>query len=67
MFLEELTPIARELIQNPIAFLGGFTAGLLRLDLNQDPVKTWLETQTGTPRTAAPPANSDRPQSISIE
>ncbi len=76
MFFDELSPFVKELTQNPIAFLGGFAAGILRLDLNQDPVKTWLEQQGATP---TPPAggsggnsggnsgNGNGPQSISID
>ena len=29
--------------QEPLAFLGGFFAGLLGLDLEQEPLKEWLE------------------------
>jgi hypothetical protein len=70
MFLEELAPIAKELITNPIAFLGGFATGILQLDLSQDPVKSWLDQQTGS---FSSPATSDNttpktgPQSISID
>lgn len=28
--------------QEPIAFLGGMFAGLLRLDLNEEPLKDWV-------------------------
>lgn len=28
--------------QEPIAFLGGVFAGLLRLDLNEEPLKDWV-------------------------
>jgi hypothetical protein len=69
MFFTELTPVVQELTRNPIAFLGGFAAGLLRLDLNQDPVKGWLEKQGATPGSGGgptpPPASG--PQSISID
>ena len=43
MFLDELTPIVQELLGQPIAFFGGFASGLLKLNLNDDPVKSWLE------------------------
>jgi hypothetical protein len=45
MFFEELSPFLKEMTQNPVAFLGGFAAGILRLDLTQEPVKGWLEKQ----------------------
>jgi len=32
MFLDELQPVVKELIQQPIAFFGGFASGLLRLN-----------------------------------
>ena len=38
MFLDELTPIVKELVEQPVAFLGGFFSGMLRLNLNDDPV-----------------------------
>ena len=45
MFLDELTPIVQELLGKPVAFLGGFASGLLKIDLSDDPVKSWLENQ----------------------
>ncbi|NJL83800.1 MAG: hypothetical protein HC890_14290 [Chloroflexaceae bacterium] len=45
MFLEELTPILKQLFHHPGAFLGGFAAGLLRLPLTDDPLKNWLGQQ----------------------
>jgi hypothetical protein len=68
MFLDELRPLAKELLANPIAFAGGFASGLLRLNLHEDPVKSWLEKQSGgnyTPPT--PPTTPAGPQSIDIE
>ncbi|WOG93617.1 hypothetical protein DCAR_0312903 [Daucus carota subsp. sativus] len=35
-------PILREALKEPVAFLGGLFAGLLRLDLNEDPLKEWI-------------------------
>lgn len=29
-------------LQEPVAFVGGMFAGLLRLDLNDDPLKEWV-------------------------
>jgi hypothetical protein len=45
MFLDELTPVLRELFGHPVAFLGGFVSGALRLNLADDPVKSWLNKQ----------------------
>ncbi|ONI09573.1 hypothetical protein PRUPE_5G245400 [Prunus persica] len=35
-------PILREALKEPVAFMGGMFAGLLRLDLNEDPLKDWV-------------------------
>jgi hypothetical protein len=43
MFISELSPLFQELAQHPISFLGGFVSGVLRLNLNEDPVKSWLD------------------------
>jgi hypothetical protein len=71
MFMDELTPLVRELTQQPIAFAGGFFSGIFRLNLMDDPVKSWLDNQTGTtaPSTTVEVHNgkSQGPQSISID
>ncbi len=70
MALNELTPILQELTKEPIAFCSGFISGALRLNLTDDPVKTWLEKQTGfTPTTTASTDATNRrgPQSIDID
>ncbi len=70
MFVTEMTPIFNELVKQPIAFFGGFASGLLRLNLAEDPVKSWLDQQAGsstTPTTAEPSASKRGPQSISID
>ncbi|KAG5534150.1 hypothetical protein RHGRI_022330 [Rhododendron griersonianum] len=35
-------PILKEALKEPVAFMGGIFAGLLRLDLNEDPLKEWV-------------------------
>ncbi|XP_043695807.1 UPF0426 protein At1g28150, chloroplastic-like [Telopea speciosissima] len=35
-------PILKEALKEPFAFMGGMFAGLLRLDLNEDPLKEWI-------------------------
>ncbi|KAL3701338.1 hypothetical protein R1sor_019360 [Riccia sorocarpa] len=35
-------PIGKEVFKEPVAFLGGLFAGLLRLDLNEDPLRGWV-------------------------
>lgn len=73
MFVDELTPIFRELTQHPVSFLGGLCSGFLRLNLSDDPVKSWLEQQGGTSTYSRLSTESDRngnskgPQSISID
>ncbi len=66
MFFDELTPVIKELAGYPIAFLGGFASGLLRLNLAEEPVKSWL-TQKGISIGTAPTHNGNAPQSISID
>jgi hypothetical protein len=46
MFINELSPIFREFIQHPASFVGGLFSGVLRLNLADDPVKSWLDQQT---------------------
>lgn len=72
MFLDELTPVFKELTQQPAAFLGGFFSGVFRLNLADDPVKSWLDEQAGsTSYTTASSSNANGktsgPQSISID
>ena len=75
MFLNELTPIFQQFTQHPVSFLGGFFSGLLRLNLADEPVKSWLEQQIGSSSdisTASTSAqvhngNTGGPQSIAIE
>ncbi|XP_057787719.1 UPF0426 protein At1g28150, chloroplastic [Salvia miltiorrhiza] len=35
-------PILKEALKEPVAFVGGIFAGLLRLDLNEDPLREWV-------------------------
>jgi hypothetical protein len=73
MFLDELSPLFQELVNKPVAFAGGFVSGLLRLNLNDEPVSKWLEKQmgvapsAGTPPTGANNSRSSGPQSINID
>lgn len=48
MFLDELSPIFQQLTKHPLSFMGGFVSGMLRLNLKDDPVKSWLDQQTRT-------------------
>ncbi|MEM9543216.1 MAG: hypothetical protein AAGA60_27470 [Cyanobacteria bacterium P01_E01_bin.42] len=68
MFFEELLPIGKEFLQSPIAFAGGFLAGALRLNLNEDPLKSWLDEQSGIPGSKREDeGDQNKPQSIDIE
>ncbi|MBW4553951.1 MAG: hypothetical protein KME35_23025 [Aphanocapsa sp. GSE-SYN-MK-11-07L] len=70
MFLTELSPLFQELVHKPVAFMGGFVSGLLKLSLTDEPVSKWLDQQAGcaasTPTASGPKTNSG-PQSISID
>ncbi|CAL0321079.1 unnamed protein product [Lupinus luteus] len=35
-------PVLKEALKEPVAFLGGVFAGVLRLDLNEEPLKEWI-------------------------
>ncbi len=67
--MDELNPILQELINHPIAFLGGFTSGLLRLNLEDDPLRSWLKQQGIKHSSSAGGSkhNGTGPQSINIE
>jgi hypothetical protein len=71
--MDELTPIFRALTQNPIPFVGGFVAGVLRLNATEDPVKSWLVEQSGKPTSSfsnnrtGNGNNGSGPQTIAIE
>lgn len=72
MFFDELSPLFQEFLQKPLAFMGGFTSGVFRLNLSDDPVKSWLEKETGKPVSDAASSfdgsqNGGGPQSISID
>ncbi|MEL6439726.1 MAG: hypothetical protein AAFQ80_10780 [Cyanobacteria bacterium J06621_8] len=69
MFLTELTPVLQKLMQQPVAFAGGFVSGVLNLNLNEEPLSQWLEQHNSSSTSSTTPKskNSDRPQSINID
>jgi hypothetical protein len=69
MFLDELQPLVKEFLQQPLAFSNGFVSGLLRLKLSEDPLKSWLEDQgmINFSYTDSSNDNGGGPQSISID
>ncbi len=72
MFINEITPLLKEVTKEPIAFFGGFFSGLLRLNLSDDPVKSWLDQQGASSAYTAPTSENNNtknsgPQSISID
>ncbi|MCS6960620.1 MAG: hypothetical protein RMK91_11295 [Pseudanabaenaceae cyanobacterium SKYGB_i_bin29] len=64
--MDELRPIWEAFALQPVAFLGGLLSGFLRLDPQQDPLKSWLQEQ-GVNTPIPTPETEKRPQSISIE
>lgn len=68
MFFDELAPIFKELTQQPVAFMGGLFSGLLRLNLADEPIKSWLDKQ-GSASFSSTVTHNGRsgPQSISID
>jgi hypothetical protein len=73
MFLDELSPFLQEFTRQPVAFLGGFVSGALRLNLDDDPVKSWLNQQNVNVGQAdsfsnnSTSATNGGPQKISID
>ncbi|KAG7655717.1 hypothetical protein ISN44_As01g027680 [Arabidopsis suecica] len=68
-------PILSEALKEPIAFLGGMFAGLLRLDLNEEPLKDWVTrtveasgiTEEEVDADGVVSNDEDSPQQIEIE
>ncbi|KAA8527958.1 hypothetical protein F0562_035173 [Nyssa sinensis] len=66
-------PILREAFKEPVAFMGGMFAGLLRLDLNEDPLKEWVARTveasgvTEEEIDGKPKSEEEIPQQIEIE
>ncbi len=69
MFLDELQPILKEFLQQPLAFAGGLVSGTLKLKLSEDPLKSWLQEQgmTDFNYTESSKDNGAGPQTISID
>ncbi|MFN6567227.1 hypothetical protein A6770_07225 [Nostoc minutum NIES-26] len=72
MFINELSPIFKQFTQHPVSFLGGFVSGVFRLNLADDPVKSWLDRQVHTSgysalNTQVNNGKATGPQPISIE
>jgi hypothetical protein len=68
--MDELKPILQELVVQPVAFMGGLVSGLLRLNLNEDPLRSWLEKQGASPAANANNSQNSKnsgPKSISID
>lgn len=72
MFISELSPLFQELKEHPVSFLSGFVSGLLRINLTEDPVKTWLDKQTSSCQSCKSATDDqngakNKPQEISID
>ncbi|GAB4856805.1 hypothetical protein Ancab_014723 [Ancistrocladus abbreviatus] len=63
------------LSQEPVAFMGGVFAGILRLDMNDDPLKEWIRrtveaagiTEDEIGPTGSSTVEDDMPQQMQIE
>ncbi|CAM6003064.1 unnamed protein product [Sphagnum balticum] len=65
-------PILKEVLKEPIAFFGGVFAGLLRLDLNEEPLREWVARTSeaaGLDLSESPSADDDDsiPEDIQID
>ena len=60
MFFNELQPMLQELIQQPVAFMGGFVSGVLGLNPKDEPLKGWLEKKGGLNLNQDFPDNQDK-------
>ena len=71
MFLTELTPALQKLIQQPVAFTGGFVSGILQLKLDEEPLSEWLKQQGYSSSSSSSAGvsnnNNGKPQSIDID
>eukprot|EP00850_Spirogloea_muscicola_P011806 SM000074S21716 [mRNA] locus=s74:620649:621084:- [translate_table: standard] len=72
MFRLDEDPLLKEVLQEPIAFFGGLFAGLLRLDLTEEPLRNWLARTSeaagiSTLEIEASQSNEDGPVDITIE
>jgi hypothetical protein len=67
MFLSELSPILQELVRQPLAFTSGLVSGIFKLQLDEEPLSSWLAKQgyEGVERERS--SHSNRPQSIDID
>ena len=61
------------IFQEPVAFMGGVFAGLLRLDLNEEPLRDWIATTAEASGTTVEElatdadVDEDSPQEIQID
>ncbi|MEN9224543.1 MAG: hypothetical protein Q6M54_03635 [Thermostichus sp. DRC_bins_24] len=62
-----MNEVWKEFLSNPVPFCGGLLSGLLRLDVKQDPLRSWLESQGLVVEDGPSSGNSAGPKSISIE
>ncbi len=72
MFISELSPIFQQLTKHPVSFMGGFFSGVLRLNLKDDPVKSWLDQQINStgytnPSNETHNGKASGPQQIAID
>ncbi|KAK7391828.1 hypothetical protein VNO78_20251 [Psophocarpus tetragonolobus] len=72
-FNPQQDPIVKEALKEPVAFLGGMFAGILRLDLNEEPLREWVTRTVEAAGISEEEANIEEsttetaPQEIQIE
>ncbi|GMI95322.1 hypothetical protein like AT1G28150 [Hibiscus trionum] len=67
-------PILNQAVKEPVAFMGGMFAGILRLDLNEEPLKEWVARTVEASKISEDDISAegsqedeDNPQQIEIE
>lgn len=69
--MDELNPMIQEIVKKPLAFVGGFVSGLLRLSPENDPFASYLCNDVEPTNPIYPkngdPSNGNGPQTIDIE
>ncbi|MCF2970344.1 hypothetical protein L1047_03930 [Synechococcus sp. Nb3U1] len=61
----ETNDVWKEFLSHPVPFCGGLLSGLLGLDIKQDPLRSWLESQGLMMEDKS--SSGEGPKSISIE
>ncbi|KAJ9526559.1 hypothetical protein V8C86DRAFT_2460789, partial [Haematococcus lacustris] len=54
-------PVLRTAVKEPLAFWGGMFAGALRLNLNDDPLRSWIERTSSSSTSSSSPTSTTSP------